>query len=83
MPGTNKRPEPLFGRAFWEELAVYGVLVGAYLLLVLKALDRPLAALFHTHRLLYAVAALLLILFQGIALDLLTTLLVRVFRRRS
>ncbi|MGH9443460.1 MAG: hypothetical protein ACRD16_14430 [Thermoanaerobaculia bacterium] len=83
MPGTNKRPTPLFGRAFWEELVVYGSLVGAYLFLVLKTLDRPLADLFHAHRTLYAFLALLLILFQGIALDLLTSFLVRVFRSRS
>ena len=82
MAHSSKRPEPIFGRAFWEELAVYGVLVGAYLLFVLRALDRPLASLFHAHRLVYAAAALLLILFQGIAFDLLTTLLVRFFRRR-
>ena len=82
MAHSNKRQEPIFGRAFWEELAVYGVLVGAYLLFVLTALDRPLASLFHAHRLVYAAAALLLILFQGIALDLLTKILVRFFRRR-
>lgn len=82
MAHSNKTSASLFGKAFWEELAVYGILVGAYLLLVLKALDRPLAGLFHAHRVLYAAAALLLILFQGVALDLLTTLLVRVFRRR-
>jgi hypothetical protein len=79
---SNKRQASLFGRAFWEELAVYGILVGAYLLFVLKALDRPLADLFHARRALYAAAALVLILFQGIALDLLTSLLVRIFRRR-
>lgn len=79
---SNKRQVPLFGKAFWEELAVYAILVGAYLFFVLKTLDRPLAGLFHAHRAYYAGAALLLILFQGIALDLLTTLLVRIFRRR-
>ena len=82
MAHSNKQAS-LFGKAFWEELAVYGILVGAYLLFVLKTLDRPLAGLFHAHRLYYAAVALLLILFQGIALDLLTTVLVRIFRRRS
>jgi len=78
---SNKRQESLFGKAFWEELAVYAILVGAYLLLVLKMLDRPLADLFREHRVAYAFAALFLILFQGIALDLLTSFLVRVFRK--
>jgi hypothetical protein len=72
----------VFGRAFWAELAVYAVLVGAYLLFVLKTLDRPLAGLFHDHRVVYAFAALFLVLFQGAALDWLTSLLIRFFGAR-
>ena len=81
MAHSNKRDAPLFGKPFWEELVVYGVLVAAYLLLVLRTLDRPLAVLFRSHRVVYAFAALLLILCQGIALDLLTSFLVRLFRK--
>ena len=83
MAHSNKGQVSLFGREFWEELVVYSVLVGAYLLLVLKTLDRPLAELFRSHRALYAAAALLLILVQGIALDRLTSLLVRLFRKKK
>ena len=82
MAHSNKWQESLFGKAFWEELVVYAILVGAYLLLVLKTLDRPLADLFRTHPVAYAFAALLLVLVQGIALDLLTSFLVGIFRKR-
>jgi hypothetical protein len=72
---------PVEGSTFWLELLVYAVLIVGYLLLVLKTLDRPLARLFLEHRGQYALAALLLILLQGIVLELLTKILVGLFRR--
>lgn len=72
---------PVEGSTFWLELVVYAALIVGYLLLVLKTLDRPLARLFEHHRVQYSIAALLLILLQGIVLELLTKILVGVFRR--
>ena len=83
MSSTSRkaREKPIFGAAFWQELAVYAVLVGAYLLLVLRGLDAPLAELFQSRRTLYAVLALALILIQGVVLEALTGFLLRLFRR--
>ena len=71
------------GSSFWLEVAVYAVLMVGYLLLVLKTLDAPLARMYSEHRVEYAVAALLLILLQGIVLELLTKVLVGFFGRRG
>src|SRR5579859_1437772 len=78
---SSTRKKPIFGAAFWEELAVYAVLVGGYLLVVLRGLDVPLAGLFRQRRVLYAFAALALMLAQGVALEMLTGFLLRFFRR--
>ena len=80
-PASRRRIAPIFGRAFWQELAVYALLVAGYVLLVLRLLDRPLAELFRRERGAYAAAALLLILVQGVALEALTGILLRFFRR--
>lgn len=64
------------GSAFWIEIAVYAALITGYLLLVLKTLDVPLARMFARHRVEYAFVALLLILAQGIVLELVTKVLV-------
>jgi hypothetical protein len=83
---TNKRDTTgteVQGTSFWLELVVYAALIVGYLLLVLKTLDRPLARLYEEHRVEYAVAALMLILLQGIALELLTKILVGFFGRRA
>ncbi len=80
---TNSgKDAPVEGSTFWWELAVYAVLIVGYLLLVLKTLDVPLAWLYERHRAQYAIVALLLILLQGIALELLTKILVGLFRKR-
>ena len=71
---------PVEGSTFWLEMVVYAALIVGYLLLVLKTLDRPLAGLFEHHRVQYAFAALLLILLQGVVLELLTKVLVGIFR---
>ena len=78
--GASERA--IFGRAFWLELSVYAALVFGYLLLVLRTLDRPLADLFTRNRPGYAVAALVLMLAQGVLLEWLTSVLLRFFRRR-
>ena len=77
----NTREKPIFGAAFWQELAIYAVLVGGYLLVVLRGLDLPLAELYRHRRTAYAFAALALMLAQGVALEMLTGFLLRLFRR--
>ena len=72
--------EPVRGATFWLELVVYSILIVGYLLVVLRTLDVPLARLYAHHRVSYAFAAVLLILLQGIVLDLLTKILVDLFR---
>jgi hypothetical protein len=63
------------------EIAVYSALVAAYLLVVLRALRPLLLSAAEHHRVLYGIAALLLMLGQGVFLEFLTTLLVGRFRR--
>ena len=63
------------------EILVYSGLVAAYLLLVLRALRHLLLFLERDHRVLYGIAAVVLMLGQGVVLELLTTLLVGRFRR--
>ena len=79
-PRKTSETEPVRGSTFWLEIAVYSALIVGYLLLVLKTLDRPIARLYVQHRVSYAFAAVLLILLQGIVLELLTKVLVGIFR---
>ena len=67
-------------KSFLPELVVYGILVTAYCLLVLRFLGDWLAGLFHQHRELYAAVALLLMVGQGFVLEQLTSLLLRLAR---
>lgn len=69
-------------RVFAAELAIYAVLVTAYFFLVLHLLGNWLYRLEMQHRILYAVVALSLIVGQAIVLDAVTTLLLRILRRR-
>ncbi len=63
------------------EIAVYSVMVAAYLLIVLRALSPLLLNAEQHHRVLYGILAVLLMLGQGVLLEFLTTLLVGRFRR--
>ena len=65
------------------EIGVYAVLVAAYLLLVLRPLRPILLQAAEHHRLLYGLAAVLLMLGQGVLLELLTTLLVGRLQRAA
>jgi hypothetical protein len=80
-PRKSSDSERLEGARVWLELAVYSVLIVGYLLLVLRTLDRPLAVMFERHRVTYAFTAILLILLQGVVLELLTKILVGLFGR--
>ena len=70
-------------RAFLIELAIYAVLVIAYFFLVLHFLGGWLYQLETHHRYGYAGVALLLIIGQAVALEGLTTFLLRLIKGRS
>lgn len=63
-------------RNFVVELAVYGILVLGYFMIVLRWLGLPLVEMFTDDLPLYAVAALALIVIQGVALEAVTSFLV-------
>lgn len=70
-------------RAFLIELAIYAVLVTAYFFAVLHFLGDWLFALEQHHRVSYAIIALLLVIGQAVALESVTTFLLRLLRGRS
>jgi len=73
-----KKLEPrILLRNLLAELVIYGGLVFGYYLLVLRWLDVWLLRLFDQNLILYAFIGLGLILAQGAATDLVTTLLLR------
>ena len=75
---TKKNPNiRRFVRTFAVELLVYGVLLTAYFLLVLRYLGQPLIRLFDANLPLYGLAALGLIVAQGVVLDAVTSFLVK------
>jgi hypothetical protein len=69
-------------KSFVVELLVYSVLVIGYYFFVLHFLADWIARLFHGDRRLYAVAALALIVCQGIVLELVTAALFALIRPR-
>jgi hypothetical protein len=62
-------------RNFVIELVVYGALVLAYSMIVLRWLSEPLRELFHSNLLVYALLSLGLIVAQGAVLDAVTAFL--------
>jgi hypothetical protein len=60
-------------RNFIIELIVYGVLVAAYSVVVLRLLHEPLVRLFHSNLGTYAFIGLGLIVAQGVLLDVITS----------
>lgn len=70
-------------RAFAIELGIYALFVVVYFFLVLHLLGGWLFGLESQHRLLYAFVAILLIIGQAIALEIITTFLLRRLRGRS
>lgn len=65
------------------ELPIYAVLVIAYFFLVLHLLAGWLGDLYRNHTLLYALVSIALIIGQAVALESVTTMLLRLFRGRS
>jgi hypothetical protein len=70
-------------RAFAIELVIYAVLVIGYFFLVLHFLGGWLHQLELHYRYTYAGVAILLIIGQAVVLESVTTLLLRIIRRRS
>ncbi len=70
-------------RAFAVELVVYAVFVVVYFFLVLHLLGGWLHRIEAAHRNTYAVVAILLIIGQAVALEIITTFLLRLLRGRS
>lgn len=64
-------------RNFAIELLLYAGLLVLYFLAVLRVLGSPLLDLYRERPLIYAAAALVLIVAQGVALESLTSLLIR------
>lgn len=62
---------------------MYAGLVVVYVFFVIAFLGRWLDALYAHHRIRYALAALLLIIGQGVVLEMVTTILLRLIRRRT
>lgn len=63
-------------RNFLIELGVYAVLLILYFLVVLRFLGEPLNRVFHLNPLIYAIAALVLIVVQGVFLEWVTSFLI-------
>lgn len=63
-------------RNFAIELVVYGTLVVVYFLVVLQTIGDWLFDLYENNLTVYAIAALVLIVVQGVILEMLTTFLI-------
>jgi len=70
-------------RSFLIELMLYAGLVVVYVFVVIGFLGNWLDALYEHHKIRYAFAALLLIVGQGVVLEMVTANLLRLIRRRS
>lgn len=78
MPKPSRRQTlRRFALSLGLELTLYGVLLVVYFLLVLRFLGEPLVHLFNDNLVTYAAVALGLIVLQGVVLDLVTSLLIR------
>ena len=62
---------------------LYAGLVVVYVFFVIAFLGNWLDALYQYHKVRYAFAALLLIIGQGVVLEMVTTILLRLIRRRT
>lgn len=69
-------------RSFLVELIVYAGLVVVYVFFVISLLREWLDTLYGRHKIGYAIVALLLIIGQGVVLEMVTTGLLRLIRRR-
>ena len=70
-------------RSFVLEILVYGLLVVVYVLLVLNFLSGWLKYLYDQGKTRYAIICLLLIIGQGVVLETVTSVLLRVIRTKT
>jgi uncharacterized membrane protein len=77
---VKHRSSPL--RSFLIELIVYGVLVIVYVFFVVALLEGWLHGLYDHSKTRYAVAALVLIIGQGVLLEMVTSFLLKIIRPR-
>jgi hypothetical protein len=70
-------------RWFVLELLVYGALVIIYVVFVIAAMGSWLHGLYDQSKTIYAVVALLLIIGQGVVLEMVTSFLLRLIRSRN
>ena len=68
---------------FLAKLAIYAVFVVGYFFLVLHFLGDWVKQVFDENKTLYAIAALTLIIMQGVLLEILTSALMKVIRRKA
>lgn len=85
---TESRPQvkeskTLAARSFLIELVVYAALVFAYVFFAIKLLGDWVHQIYDQHKLVYAFVALLLIVVQGVGLELVTTALFKLIRSRT
>jgi hypothetical protein len=64
-------------RNFVFEMVIYGVLVAGYFYLALRLLGNPLKQLFTDNLVLYSFVALVLIVAQGLLLEVITSAIIR------
>ena len=70
-------------RSFLIELMLYAGLVVVYVFFVIAFLGNWLSTLYEHHKIRYAFAALLLIIGQGVVLEMVTSILLKLIRSRS
>jgi NADH:ubiquinone oxidoreductase subunit 6 (subunit J) len=70
-------------RSFLIELIVYAGLVIVYVLFVIALLGGWLYGLYEHHKIRYAFSALLLIIGQGVVLEMVTSFLLRLIRSHT
>ena len=83
MDETQREASKISLKSFGIELAVYSVFVFLYFLLVLHFLGGWLKGLFDQHRAAYAAAGLAVVLVQAVALEVLTSSLLKYIRKRT
>ncbi len=70
-------------KSFLIDLAVYGVLVVAYFILVLQFFGGWLTDLFHNHRLGYAIVAIMLMVTQAAGLEVIAHFVLKLVRPKK
>ena len=75
--------ESAFPGSFLIKLAIYALFVTGYFFLVLHFLGAWLKQIFDENKTVYAIAALVLIIVQGVFLEMLTSALMKVMRHKT